>query len=128
MQQADENAVLKKLVEERKEFYLRKYCSSFEPEYDHYTIKTRPPHYVYNFRLNYYRRSREEELRDEAMRAARLKCHQTANDFSKCSVANPFNEPTMCKEVYQKMKLCFRQEFEVEMDKRRRDMERNTEW
>jgi len=128
MQESDIKKVYKDLVEENKLYYLRKYCPVFEPEYHKYTIKTRPPHYVFNWRLNFFRRSREQELKDEAMRAARLKCHETANAFTKCSIDNPRNEGKMCKHLFNPMKQCFQQEFEVEMDKRRRDMTRNTEW
>lgn len=73
------------------------------------------------------RRSREVDLKDEAMQAARLKCHVQANKFAKCSFDNPFKESTFCVNEFNDMKTCFIQENEVEMDKRRRDVTRNNE-
>jgi hypothetical protein len=128
MQQADENSVLKDLAKQERDGYIRKYCPEFEPESGKYVIKTRPPHYVYHWKLNFLRRARETDLRDEAMQAARLKCHTSANAFARCSFENPLHETTICKPAFKLMKRCFVDELEIEMDKRRRDVERNYEW
>jgi len=128
MQQADENNILKELTNQERQLYIRKYCPVFTPEFGTYTIKTRPPHYTNYWKLNLLRRSREEELRDEAMQASRLKCHEPANAFTKCSYDNPLKEHVECKSEFSLMKQCFVQEMEIEMDKRRRDIERNNEW
>ena len=41
---------------------------------------------------------------------------------------NPFKEGVKCKPEYKFMRQCFNEEFEVEMDKRRRDVKRNNDW
>ena len=128
MNQADENHIFKELVKQEHWIYIRQYCPEFKPEYSTYQIKTRPPHYMYHWKLNFLRRAREEDLRDEAMQAARLKCYESANAFTKCSFDNPLKEHKLCKEQFEIMKKCFVEEMEVEMDKRRRDIERNNEW
>lgn len=128
MQKEDERRILTELVKQREHMYIRKYCPEFKPEHGHYIIKTRPPLYTYNWRLNYLRRARDQELRDEAMKAARLKCYDSANIFSYCTLLHPRAETTNCKEEFKEMQLCMGQEFDIEIDKRRRDMTRNTEW
>jgi Cytochrome c oxidase biogenesis protein Cmc1 like len=128
MQESDEKNILVQLAKQERNYYIRKYCPEFKPEADTYTVKTRPPHYIYNWKINWLRRAREEDLRDEAMQASRLKCHASANAFSKCSFENSMKEATMCKDSFKAMKSCFVQEMNVEMDKRRRDIERNKEW
>jgi hypothetical protein len=128
MRRSEENRMLSELIEERKKQNIRKYITEFEPEYKKYELKTRPPFYTWNWRLNLLRRTREEELRDEAMKAARLKCHRTANTFTKCTLDHPREEATTCKPLFEPMQICFHEEFLVEMDKRRRDIGRNTEW
>ena len=128
MKQSDENTVLKDLAKEQKNVYIRQYCPEFKPEYGSYEVKTRPPKYVYHWKLNMLRRIREEDLKDEAMQAARLKCYELANAFTLCSYENTMKETTMCMDQYNKMKTCMVQECEIEMDKRRRDVKRNHEW
>ena len=62
------------------------------------------------------------------MKAARLKCYKEANAFQECSMENPRKEHIACAEVFKPMQTCFVEETEVELDKRRRDIERNNEW
>lgn len=128
MKQADDHNILKELAKQERFAYIRKYCPEFKPEFSDYTVKTHPPHYIYHWKLNFLRRAREEDLRDEAMQAARLKCHESGNAFTKCSFENPLNEPSKCPQEFALMKKCFVEEMEVEMDKRRRDVIRNNEW
>ena len=128
MKQADDQNILKELAKQERNMFIRKYCPEFKPEFHEYFIKTRPPKYTNHWKLNFLRRAREEDLRDEAMQASRLKCHETANAFTKCSYDNPLKEHRVCKEQFQIMKKCFVQEMDVEMDKRRRDVDRNNEW
>jgi hypothetical protein len=99
----DRDRVLHELIDKRKKKNIRKYCPEFKPEYGTYEIKTRPPHYTNNWRLNYLRRAREEELKDEAMLAARLKCFEEANAFTQCSLENPRNESAACVEIFKPM-------------------------
>jgi hypothetical protein len=128
MQREDERRILTDLVKQRELMYLRKYCPEFKPEHGSYVVKTRPPLYTYNWRLNFLRRARDQELRDEAMKAARLKCHDSANKLALCTLEHPRDEPKMCMTDFKVMQTCMGQEFEIEADKRRRDMTRNTEW
>lgn len=128
MRSSDENTVLKELAKEQRQAYIRKYCPIFKPEYGNYTTTTRPPKYVYNWKLNMLRRTREMDLKDEAMQSARLKCYESANDFTFCSFHNPMKESTVCIDQFKLMKKCFIQECDIEMDKRRRDIKRNHEW
>jgi len=128
MRSSDENTVLKELAKEQRQAYIRKYCPEFKPEHGNYTVSTTTPKYVYHWKLNMLRRTREEDLKDEAMQAARLKCYESANAFTLCSYNNPMNETKMCMDQFKLMKTCFVQECEIEMDKRRRDVTRNHEW
>lgn len=128
MIEADYNQVLKDLLKERETAYIRKYCPVFEPEAAHYTVKTTAPYLCTTWKLNFLRRHRDQELRDESMKAARMKCHLSANSFQKCSLDHPGQEPQFCKSIYTDMKRCFAEETEVEHDKRRRDIQRNHEW
>mmetsp|Transcript_15943 Transcript_15943/g.29192 ORF Transcript_15943/g.29192 Transcript_15943/m.29192 type:complete len:176 (+) Transcript_15943:1557-2084(+) len=128
MQKEDERRILTDLVKQREHMYLRKYCPVFKPEHGTYEVKTRPPLYTYNWRLNYLRRARDQELSDEAKKAARLKCFDSANTFTHCTLVNPRSETTECKAEFKIMQTCMGQEYLIEIDKRRRDMTRNTEW
>lgn len=107
--------------------YIRYYFSELEPEFGVYQIKTRPPQKSKNWRLSVYRKIRENKLSEEAMLAARLKCHGAANVYARCSYKYPFKESTMCKNLLKDMNKCFYQERDIELDKRRRDIVRNNE-
>ena len=96
-----------------------------EPDY---VVKTRSP-MPDRWSLNVTRGHREEELRAEAMPIARRKCFDEAKVFEACEQHNgmlwtSFN----CQEEFSNMSYCFAREYDVEMDKRRRDMSRHPEW
>lgn len=128
MQEEDEKSILKDLADQETKGYIRFYCPEFKPEFGTYEVKTRPPHKSDSWKMSMLRRTREQELREESMTAARLKCHESANEFAKCSYEHPFKETSICKEKFKEMKKCFVQEIDIELDKRRRDIVRNHEW
>jgi hypothetical protein len=88
MQEEDEKSILKDLADQETKGYIRFYCPEFKPEFGTYVVKTRPPHKSESWKMSMLRRTREQELREESMTAARLKCHESANEFAKCSYEN----------------------------------------
>ena len=93
-----------------------------------YEIKTRSPR-PENWRLNLMRGNKEDEFRGECFSISRRKCYDVVQEFAKCEKENGMIFTTFnCRPQADTMLKCFNFEFEVEMDKRRRDMKRNTEW
>lgn len=96
-----------------------------EPNYE---IKTRSPR-PENWKLNILRGKKEDELRGEAYAIARRKCYFPVQEFAECEKQNGLIMTSFrCQASAQKMLNCFDFECKVELDKRRRDMERNQEW
>jgi hypothetical protein len=81
-------------------------------------------------------RIREEELSDEAMPMARYnicdlfrrKCYEPVMEFVECRQDEGFFWYVFnCQEDFNDVAICFEHEYNVEMDKKRRDMKRNPE-
>ncbi|CAK91801.1 unnamed protein product (macronuclear) [Paramecium tetraurelia] len=98
-----------------------------DPEPD-YVIKTRQP-MPSNWQLNILRGKREDELRGLSYAYARRKCHKAVNDLLQCEKDyGSFWAAFDCQAENHDMKECLAHEFDVEMDKLRRNMKMNTEW
>lgn len=79
--------------------------------------------------MNITRGKREDELRNEVYGVVRKKCQKKVMSFAHCEKEHGWVWCVFeCAEESYEMKECFKNQYLIEMDRRRRDMTRNPEW
>ena len=123
----EQDKIVKENKKKKKKFNPMADLPELNPEPD-YVVVTRPPMWD-EWRLNIFRGLKENRLKMDANKLARRKCWKTGDAYHGCCKNHSkWFGHRHCRTEFMEYLDCCNFEREVELDKMRRDPDKNTEW